>query len=144
MTDELKPTRIRDLVALLVVAALATWILVRVFYGQLPPIPIYAGASLYPVAVIEVVAAFLIRGRINEHRIGDGPRQLHPIVAARAAATRRAPQESSLTTGLAAPQTGTSQLLGAGGRVASAVDAPEGIRRSRRRRGRRCPCSRRC
>jgi hypothetical protein len=90
VTAELKPTRIRDLVGLFVFAAVASWILVRVFYGQLPPIPVYAGASLYPVAAVEVVAAFLIRARINEHRIGDGPRQLHPIVAARAVALAKA------------------------------------------------------
>lgn len=90
MTGELKPTRIRDLVGLFAVAAIATWILVRVLYGQLPPIPVYAGASLYPVAIIEVIAAFLIRSRINDHRIGDGPQQLHPIVAARAVALAKA------------------------------------------------------
>jgi hypothetical protein len=85
-----KPTRVWDLVGLFVLATVAAWILVRVFYGQLPPIPVYAGASLYPVAVIEVVAAFMIRARINDHRIGDGPRQLHPITAARAVALAKA------------------------------------------------------
>jgi Protein of unknown function (DUF3180) len=90
VTGELKPTRVRDLVGLFVIAALASWILVRVFYGDLPPIPVYAGASLYPVAVVEVVAAFLIRARISDHRIGDGPQQLHPIAAARAVALAKA------------------------------------------------------
>jgi hypothetical protein len=90
MTGELKPTRVRDLLGLFVIATLASWILVRVFYGDLPPIPPYAGASLYPVAVVEVVAAFLIRARIKDHRVGDGPQQLHPIAAARAVALAKA------------------------------------------------------
>lgn len=86
----MKPTRIWDLVGLFGIATVASWILVRVFYGQLPPIPIYAGASLYPVAVIEAIAAFMIRSRINNHEIGDGPRQLHPITAAKAVALAKA------------------------------------------------------
>jgi Protein of unknown function (DUF3180) len=90
VTGELEPTRVRDLLGLCAIAAVASWILVRVFYGDLPPIPVYAGASLYPVAVVEVVAAFLIRARISEHRIGAGPHQLHPIAAARAVALAKA------------------------------------------------------
>ncbi|WP_072803018.1 DUF3180 domain-containing protein [Rhodococcoides yunnanense] len=86
----MKPTRVWDLVALTVLAAVATWLLVRVFYGSLPPIPVYAGASLYPVALIEVVLAFVIRSRIEGHQIGDGPSQIHPITAARALALAKA------------------------------------------------------
>ncbi|MCX5043228.1 DUF3180 domain-containing protein [Aldersonia sp. NBC_00410] len=90
MTGELKPTRIRDLLTVFVVATLAAWVLLRVYYGDLPPIPVFAGASLYLVAAVEVVAAFMIRARIDDHRIGDGPRQLHPITAARAVALAKA------------------------------------------------------
>lgn len=86
----MKPTRVMDLLSLFVFAAAATWILVRVFYGQLPPIPILAGASLYPIAVIEVVLALLIRNRVSEHQIGPGRKQLHPITAARAVALAKA------------------------------------------------------
>ncbi|KAA0022064.1 DUF3180 domain-containing protein [Antrihabitans cavernicola] len=86
----MKPTRVWDLLALFLIAGVASWILVRVLYGQLPPIPIYAGASLYPIAGIELIAALMIRARINDHRIGDGPRQLHPITAARAVALAKA------------------------------------------------------
>lgn len=86
----MKPTRLLDLAGLFVIAALVTWILVSVFYGDLPPLSMFAGASLYPVAVIEAVIAFMIRLRINDREIGDGPRQLHPITAARAAALAKA------------------------------------------------------
>lgn len=86
----MKPTRIWDVLSLALLAAVATWLLVRVSYGSLPPIPVYAGASLYPVALIETVLAFVVRARIRDHAIGPGPRQLHPITAARAAALAKA------------------------------------------------------
>lgn len=86
----MKPTRVRDLAGLTVFAAIATWLLVRTFYGSLPPVSVFAGASLYPVAAIEVVLAFVIRARVESHRIGPGPREFHPIVAARAVALAKA------------------------------------------------------
>ncbi|WP_068155584.1 DUF3180 domain-containing protein [Rhodococcus phenolicus] len=86
----LKSTRIRDLFALAVLAAVVAWLLVRTLYGSLPPIPVYAGASLYPVALLEVVLAFMIRSRVGKREIGDGPRQLHPITVARAVALAKA------------------------------------------------------
>lgn len=86
----MKPTRIWDLLGLFALAAVVVWLLVSVTYSNLPPIPVFAGASLYPVAVIEVVVAFLVRSRINNGELGDGPRQLHPITAARAAALAKA------------------------------------------------------
>lgn len=93
MTDEdqgMKPTKISELLVLAVVAAVATWILIRVFYGSMPPIPVYAGASLYVVAAAEVVIAFVVRSRIKERQVGDGYRQLHPITAARILALAKA------------------------------------------------------
>ncbi len=86
----MRSTRARDLVALAAFAAVATWLLVRSFYGSLPPVTVFAAASLFPVAAIESVLAFVIRARVDEHRIGVGPRQLHPITAARAVALAKA------------------------------------------------------
>jgi hypothetical protein len=86
----MKPTRVMDLVVLFIIAALVAWLLVSVSYSGLPPIPVFAGASLYVVALIEVVVAILVRSRINNRELGDGPRQLHPITAARAAALAKA------------------------------------------------------
>lgn len=83
-------TRIWDLLGLTFLAAVATWILVRVFYGTFPPIPLFAGASLYPVALIEVILAFVIRTRVANREIGSGARQLHPITAARTVALAKA------------------------------------------------------
>ncbi|TQF75042.1 DUF3180 domain-containing protein [Rhodococcus spelaei] len=86
----MKPTRVRDLLGLAAFAAIATWLLVRGFYGSLPPVSVFAGASLYPVAAIEAGLAFVIRARVAEHRIGPDRHQLHPITAARAAALSKA------------------------------------------------------
>lgn len=86
----MKPTKISELLVLTGVAAVATWILIRVFYGSMPPIPVYAGASLYLAAIAEVILAFVIRSRIKGSQIGDGYRQLHPIAAARALALAKA------------------------------------------------------
>jgi hypothetical protein len=86
----MKATRIRDLLALALLAAVIAWLLIRTMYGSLPPIPGYAGASLYLVAALEAVLAFMIRSRVNNHQLGDGPRQLHPITAARSVALAKA------------------------------------------------------
>lgn len=88
--NEVKPTRVWDLLGIGVVAVVATWLLVRSFYGSLPPISVFAGGSLYPIALGEMILAFVVRSRIGGSRIGDGPQQLHPITAARAVALAKA------------------------------------------------------
>ncbi|RJO77886.1 DUF3180 domain-containing protein [Nocardia panacis] len=98
---KLRPTRVLDLVANVLLAAVVAWIGTRLAYSSFPPISIYAGASLYPVAAIEAVLGFMIRARVNDHRIGDGPHQLHPITAARAVALAKASaQVGSLAAGV--------------------------------------------
>lgn len=86
----MSPTRVRDLVALAAFAVVATWILASSFYGSVPPISTFAGASLYPVAVVLVVVGLLVRSRLRTRRIGPGPGQLHPITVARAVALAKA------------------------------------------------------
>jgi hypothetical protein len=124
---KLKPTRILDLVGNVVVAAVIVWTLTRMAYGSFPPISVYAGASLYPVAAIEVALAFVIRSRINDQEIGNGSHQLHPITAARAMALAKASaQVGSLAAGVwlgflfwVFPQRGTLR--------AAAADSPGAI-----------------
>ncbi len=124
---ELKPTRILDLVVNFVVAAAIAWIATRFTYRLFPPISIFAGASLYPVAAIEIVLAFVVRARVNDRRIGDGPHELHPITVARAVALAKASaQVGSLAAGVwlgfllwVFPQRGTL--------LAAAADAPGAI-----------------
>ncbi|MET9029869.1 DUF3180 domain-containing protein [Nocardia sp. NPDC004168] len=123
----MKPTRILDLVANVLIAAIVAWIATRVAYDSFPPISIFAGASLYPVAAIEAVLAFVIRARVNDHQIGDGRHQLHPITAARAVALAKASaQVGSIAAGIwlgflcwVLPQRGTLR--------AAAADSPGAI-----------------
>ncbi|MGW4089939.1 DUF3180 domain-containing protein [Nocardia sp. NPDC004750] len=123
----MKPTRILDLVANVLIAAIVAWIATRVAYDSFPPISIFAGASLYPVAAIEAVLAFVIRARVNDHQIGDGRHQLHPITAARAVALAKASaQVGSIAAGIwlgflcwVFPQRGTLR--------AAAADSPGAI-----------------
>ncbi len=95
----MKPTRALDLTANVLVAAVVAWVATRWAYSSFPPITVIAGASLYPVAALEAVLAFMIRTRVHDDRIGDGPKQLHPITAARAVALAKA---SALVGSLAA------------------------------------------
>ncbi len=97
----MKPTKILDLLANVLVAALIAWIATRWAYSSFPPITVIAGASLYPVAALDAVLAFVIRARVGDQRIGDGPKQLHPITAARAVALAKASaQVGSLAAGV--------------------------------------------
>ncbi len=124
---KLKPARVFDLVVTVLTAAIATWIVTRVAYGRFPPISVFAGASLYPVAAIEVALAFVIRQRVQDDRIGTGPRRLHPITAARAVALAKASiQVGALVSGIwlgfllwVFPRSGTLD--------AAAADAPSAV-----------------
>lgn len=124
---QLKPTRILDLVANVVIAAIVAWVATRLAYNSFPPISNYAGASLYPVAAIEAVLGFVIRARVSDNQLGNGRHQLHPITAARAVALAKASlQVGSIAAGVwlgflcgVFPQRGT---LGA-----AAADSPGAI-----------------
>nr|WP_232542366.1 DUF3180 domain-containing protein [Nocardia bovistercoris] len=115
------------MVANVLVAALAAWIATRVAYDSFPPISIYAGTSLYPVAAIEVALAFVIRARVNDRQVGGDRHQLHPITAARAVALAKASlQVGSIAAGVwlgflcwVLPQRGTLR--------AAAADSPGAI-----------------
>jgi hypothetical protein len=78
-------TRARDLVLAGLVAAALVYLLVRVFYGEMPPLPTFAGVTLLVLAGIEVWLAVWLRSRIrNPHK------ELQPITAARAVALAKA------------------------------------------------------
>lgn len=79
----LKPTRVRDLLGVAAVVAVVVWLLVRVSYGELPPLPLLAGLILYVLAALEVVIAFVVRSRVARAQVGSSREQLHPITAAR-------------------------------------------------------------
>ncbi|HEY9314277.1 DUF3180 domain-containing protein [Williamsia sp.] len=84
------PTRIRDLSAIAAVVAVVVFLLVRVSYGSMPPLPLLAGIVLYILAALEVVIAFVVRSRVDDREIGAHRGQLHPITAARVLALAKA------------------------------------------------------
>lgn len=84
------PTRIRDLAILAVAVAVVVFLVVRVSYGSLPPLPLLAGVVLYVLAALEVVIAFVVRNRVSDREIGSHRGQLHPLTAARVLALAKA------------------------------------------------------
>jgi hypothetical protein len=80
-------TRARDLVLAGLVTTAVVYLLVRVLYGQLPPLPTFAGVTLLVLAIVETVLAFSIRARIRTPR---GARPGQALTAARAVALAKA------------------------------------------------------
>ena len=81
----MRATRIRDLLLTLAVAALVTYVLVRLVYDDLPPLPPLAGVSLALLAAVEVAFGQSLRTRIRER-----PRTVQPLTAVRAVALAKA------------------------------------------------------
>jgi len=78
-------TRARDLVLAGLVAAALVYLLVRVLYGQMPPLPTLAGITLLVLAIIEGWLGFALRSRIrNPHK------DVQALTAARAVALAKA------------------------------------------------------
>jgi hypothetical protein len=64
----LTPVQRRDLVVLAVGLALATWLLVRAFYQQMPPLDWWLPAPLLVLAVAEAVGTRTLRRRLADLR----------------------------------------------------------------------------
>jgi hypothetical protein len=88
--NALGPTRIRDLALLGLAVAVIVFLVVRVSYGSMPPLPLLAGVVLYVLAALEVVIAFVVRSRVADRQIGSHDGQLHPLTAARVLALAKA------------------------------------------------------
>lgn len=84
------PTRMRDLTAATVIAAVTGYVLVLSLYQWFPPITLLTGVSLLAVAIAEAGWAFYIRNKINDGEIGDGPGWLHPLAVARSVVIAKA------------------------------------------------------
>lgn len=98
------PTRIRGLVAVAVVCAAVTWLVLLHAYSSLPPLPWTMMLTLLLLAVVEARAGYMIKARLSGKRrgaqdTGQGPgpggwlprpRPLHPIAIARTAAIAKA------------------------------------------------------
>ncbi|GAA4290255.1 DUF3180 domain-containing protein [Actinokineospora soli] len=80
-------TKASDLVPAGLVTAVALYLLIRGLYGELPPLPTFAGAPLLVLAVVEAVFGYALRGRIRRTSTG---KPLQPLTAARALALAKA------------------------------------------------------
>ncbi|MDQ4119164.1 MAG: DUF3180 domain-containing protein [Actinomycetota bacterium] len=83
----LAPTRPRDLLAVGLLAVVVGNVLTRLFYSQIPNLPIAAAVVLGLLGIVEIVGGYLLRGRI-ERRNGAPP--VDALMAARALLVARA------------------------------------------------------
>ncbi len=80
-------TKARDLAGITLVVALIAWVLVRQYYGNLPPLRWYLPLSLGVLGIVELVGASTLRARIR----GDaGLPPMEALMAARALALAKA------------------------------------------------------
>jgi len=82
-----KPTGWRELLPTFFVVAVVVYLITRITYGVLPPLPLFAGVTLLLLAIIETILGYSLKARI-EQRPGTQPVQ--PLVAARAVALAKA------------------------------------------------------
>ncbi|HTF45894.1 MAG TPA: DUF3180 domain-containing protein [Pseudonocardia sp.] len=83
----MKPTGWRELLPTFLVVAVVVYLITRITYGVLPPLPLFAGVTLLLLAIIETILGYSLKARI-EQRPGTQPVQ--PLVAARAVALAKA------------------------------------------------------
>lgn len=80
-------TRARDLVGVGIVTAVLINLLLRLAYGDLPPLPLLAGTTLLVFAAAEVVLGTTLQARIQRR---PGTRPVQPLAAAKAVALAKA------------------------------------------------------
>jgi hypothetical protein len=80
-----KPTRLRTLALVALVCAAAAWLLLRLVYVSLPPLPWTGVPALLLLAIAEAVSGRNVRARLR----GQGTR-IQPIAVARMAALAKA------------------------------------------------------
>ena len=83
----MKPTRPWTLVALAAACALVVWLIVRVTFTSLPPLPWTAVPAMLILAIAEIFSGRNLRARIQGRRAG---KPLAPIAVARLAALAKA------------------------------------------------------
>jgi hypothetical protein len=83
----LKPTRPGPLVGIIVVVALISWIVVRLFYTDLPILPWTAIPTVLLLAVGEAYSAWATKARIDRK---PGTKPVEPLAVARLAALAKA------------------------------------------------------
>ena len=83
----MRPTRIRDLIAVAVVIGVAAYLFVWWQYRSLPQVPLTASVSVFLVGLIELQTASLTRQRLAGR---PGTKPIMPITVARLAALAKA------------------------------------------------------
>ena len=83
----MKPTRVRDLVAVFVVLGFSMWLLADLLYRRLPAFPPSAPVSLFVIAIFEGYTSFAIRARLDGR---PRTKPIMPIIVARYAALAKA------------------------------------------------------
>lgn len=80
-------TKARHLLIAGVLPAIVVYLLIRVTYNDVPPIPLFAGASLLLVAVVDAILAWTLGPRVKRR---EGYEPVEPLSAARAVALAKA------------------------------------------------------
>ncbi|MFL6137670.1 MAG: DUF3180 domain-containing protein [Frankiaceae bacterium] len=83
----MRPTPVRLLLAVAVAAGAVTYAVVRLWYGSLPLIPLYAPGTVAFLAVAELFTATSVRARLHG---APGTRPIDPLVVARLVALAKA------------------------------------------------------
>lgn len=83
----MKPTRVALLVLVAAVTAAVTYVGVALGYGDLPPIPLYAPATVAFLGIAELATAASVRARLQHQ---PGTRPVDPLVVARLVALAKA------------------------------------------------------
>jgi hypothetical protein len=82
----MQPTKIRTLALAAVVSAVLAWVLLRLAYASLPPLPWTGVPALLLLAIAEAVSGRNVRARLR----GGGGTKIAPIAVARMAALAKA------------------------------------------------------
>lgn len=90
------PTRPRDLVAVALLAVVVGYLLVRLNYGRIPPLPRLAGLAAAALGIAEAIFGHGLRARIQGTRRSDGPQRRPPVPALTAARAVMAAKATSL------------------------------------------------
>ena len=83
----MKPTRLSLLAVLAVAAGVVGYVLTSAFYGDLPPLPLYAPVFLVVLAAAEGYTAVTTAARLAGR---PGTQPIHPLTVARIAALAKA------------------------------------------------------
>lgn len=89
-------TRARDLLGPAAVVAVAVYLAMRLFYGDFPPLPRFAGTTLLAFAIGEAVFGYTLRARIQRR---PGVRPVQALTAAKAVALAKASSLAGALTG---------------------------------------------